>query len=118
MKADREKLAFRNEFGERINMILFTKEKSRDEDEDEDDDYNNEADRNITRKINLVTGDGDADDKRNMSLITVKQIGKQKEKPIVIQPVTKSEEVNGETYLFDVTGLDYFQDYEFQVSYC
>lgn len=92
VQADREAAAFMKEFQERINMIIFTKQ--RDADKDEEVITPTQAlppnKTHVTSTVSIAT-----------------------EKPIVFrQPNTN---VSGTTFSFIVDGLEYFQDYIFRV---
>lgn len=107
VKADREAYAFQNEFSERINQVIFTKKKGdKSTNRFSDVDLWNEVRPTPKQpaKIPLNKTDG----KKTALIIPLL------EKPLV----RKSLEVEGDVYEYVVTGLEYFQDYEFLVCAC
>ncbi|XP_057302388.1 putative insulin-like peptide receptor [Hydractinia symbiolongicarpus] len=95
VQADREAATFMKEFQERINMIIFTKQREADTDE-----------KVITPTQLLLP---------NKTHVT-STVSIATEKPIVFRQPNAN--VSGTTFSFLVEGLEYFQDYIFRICAC
>ena len=103
IEVDRDNSAFRAEFGERINKVLFTKERG-----DDKDDHTNITETEI---INTSVSNPNKQS-TNKSLSELEKYYKQfKQAKVKLQNAS----VTGDIFNFTVIGLQYFQDYEFHV---
>ena len=104
MKADRDKHAFQTEFAERINTIIFTKLRNEDSDKENKTKFNALDLTQITSKNNNMK-------KNTTNTILLKDLYKEKSEKTQLLSANVSANVTN----FTVTGLHYFQDYEFHV---